>query len=221
VRDPDLLTCHMTTIGFIGSGSISSTVAQLAIDAGHDVVLSNSRGPATLTDLVAELGPHATAATSTEAAERGEIVVVSIPLKAYRDVPVGPLAGKIVIDTNNYYWQRDGHFAELDDKSTTSAGLLQDHLPTSRVVKAFNHIQFEELGNQGQPAGSANRRALAIVGDDAAAKSTVTELLDSFGYDVVDAGPLAQGWRYEPDHPAYGPRLASDELTAALAAAQR
>jgi predicted dinucleotide-binding enzyme len=211
----------MTTIGFIGSGSIGSTVARLAIAAGHDVVLSNSRGPETLTDLVAELGPHATAATSTEAAERGEIVVVSIPLKAYRDVPVGPLAGKIVIDTNNYYWQRDGHFAELDDKSTTSAGLLQDHLPTSRVVKAFNHIQFEELGNQGQPAGSANRRALAIVGDDAAAKSTVTELLDSFGYDVVDAGPLAQGWRYEPDHPAYGPRLASDELTAALAAAQR
>jgi len=89
------------------------------------------------------------------------------------------------------------------------------------VVKAFNHIQFEELGNQGQPAGTADRRALAIVGDDAAAKSTVTKLLDSFGYDVVDAGPLDQGWRFEPDHPAYGPRLNSGELTAALASAQR
>jgi len=211
----------MTTIGFIGSGLIGGTVARLAIAAGHDVVLSNSRGPETLTDLVAELGPHATAATATEAAERGDIVVVSIPLKAYRDVPVEPLAGKIVIDTNNYYWQRDGHFAELDDKSTTSAGLLQAHLPTSKVVKAFNHIQFEDLGKQGQPAGTADRRALAIVGNDAAAKATVTELLDSFGYDVVDAGSLDEGWRYEPDHPAYGPRLTRAELTEALATAQR
>jgi len=211
----------MTTIGFIGSGLIGGTVARLAIAAGHDVVLSNSRGPETLADLVADLGPRATAATSTEAAERGDIVVVSIPLKAYREVPVEPLAGKIVIDTNNYYWQRDGHFAELDHKSATSAGLLQDHLPTSKVVKAFNHIQFEELGHQGQPASSADRRALAIAGDDAAAKSTVTALLDSFGYDVVDAGPLAQSWRYEPDHPAYGPRMTRDELTEALAAAPR
>jgi predicted dinucleotide-binding enzyme len=221
VREANLLTCNMTTIGFIGSGSIGSTVARLAIAAGYDVVLSNSRGPATLADLVAELGPHASAGSTTEAADRGDIVVVSIPLKAYRDVPVEPLAGKIVIDTNNYYWQRDGHIAELDDKVTTSAGLLQDHLPTSKVVKAFNHIQYIELGNQGQPAGSADRRALAIAGDDAAAKSTVTELLDSFGYDVVDAGPLEQGWRYEPNHPAYGPRLTSDELTTALAAAER
>ena len=211
----------MTTIGFIGSGLIGSTVARLAIAAGHDVVLSNSRGPETLADLVAQLGPHASAATATEAAERGDIVVVSIPLNAYTDVPVGPLAGKIVIDTNNYYWQRDGHIAELDDKVATSAGLLQAHLPTSKVVKAFNHIQFEQLGSQGLPAGTADRRALAIAGDDAAAKSAVARLLDSFGYDVVDAGSLDQSWRYEPDHPAYGPRLTSVELTAALADAQR
>lgn len=217
----NLLSCHMTTIGFIGSGSIGSAVARLAIAAGHDVVLSNSRGPRTLTALVSELGPHATAATPTEAAERGDIVVVSIPLKAYRDVPVEPLAGKVVIDTNNYYWQRDGHIAELDDKATTSADLLQAHLPTSKVVKAFNHIQFDHLGSQGQPAGTPGRRALAIAGDDPAAKTTVTELLDSFGYDVVDAGPLEQSWRYEPDHPAYGPRLTSQELVAALAAAQK
>ncbi|MET0866393.1 MAG: NADPH-dependent F420 reductase [Nakamurella sp.] len=215
------MTCHMTTIGFIGSGNIGSTVARLAIAAGHDVVLSNSRGPETLSELVSELGPHATAATATEAGERGDIVVVSVPLKAYTDVPVEPLAGKIVIDTNNYYWQRDGHIAELDAKQTTSAGLLQEHLPTSKVVKAFNHIQFEQLGSQGQPAGTADRRALAIVGDDPDAKASVTALLDSFGYDVVDAGPLSEGWRYEPDHPAYGPRFTADELTAALAAAER
>jgi predicted dinucleotide-binding enzyme len=211
----------MTTIGFIGSGHIGGTVARLAVAAGYDVVLSNSRGPETLTDLVAELGPNASAGTSFEAAEKGDIVVVTIPLRAYRDVPVEPLAGKIVIDTNNYYWQRDGHFPELDDESTTSAALLQDHLPESKVVKAFNHIQFSELASQGRPAGTPNRRALVIAGDDDAAKATVTELLDEFGYDVVDGGTLADSWRFEPDHPAYGPRLTRPELVEALSAATR
>lgn len=211
----------MTTIGFIGSGHIGGTVAKLAVDTGYDVVLSNSRGPETLSDLVAELGPKASAGTAEEAAEKGDLVVVSIPLRAYRDVPVKPLAGKIVIDTNNYYWQRDGHFPELDDESTTSAALLQAHLPESKVVKAFNHIQFSELASQGQPAGTADRRALVIAGDDDAAKATVTELLDGFGYDVVDGGSLADSWRFEPDHPAYGPRLNSSQLVEALGAAQR
>src|SRR5690554_973058 len=97
------------TIGFIGAGNIGSQLARLANAAGHDVVLSNSRGPETLRALVAELGPRARAATPEEAARAGDIVVVSVPLKAYRSVPVAPLAGKIVIDTNNYYPQRDGH----------------------------------------------------------------------------------------------------------------
>src|SRR6476659_8403207 len=115
----------MATIGLIGSGHIGSTVARLAVGAGHDVVLSNSRGPETLADLVAELGDHARAATSAEAAAAGDIVVVTVPLKAYRQVPVEPLRGKVVLDTNNYYPQRDGNIAELDDGSTTSSELLQ------------------------------------------------------------------------------------------------
>src|SRR5437763_4352505 len=105
----------MTTIGFIGSGMIGSTVARLAVAAGHDVVLSNSRGPETLQDLVGELGPHARAATSAEAAQAGDLVVLTIPLLAVEAVEVGPLAGKIVIDTSNYYPQRDGQIADLDD----------------------------------------------------------------------------------------------------------
>ncbi|MGZ4498188.1 MAG: NADPH-dependent F420 reductase, partial [Nocardioides sp.] len=119
----------MTTIGLIGAGNIGSTVARLAVNAGHDVVLSNSRGPETLADLVAELGDHARAATAAEAAAAGDVVVVTIPLKSYRDVPVEPLRGKVVIDTNNYYPQRDGEIAELEDESTTTAELLQAHLP--------------------------------------------------------------------------------------------
>src|SRR5262245_39269203 len=117
----------MTTIGFIGAGHIGSQVARLAVASGYDVVLSNSRGPETLAELVAELGPKARAATSGEAARAADIAVVSVPLKNYRQVPVEPLAGKIVIDTNNYYPQRDGHMKELDEESTTVSELLQAH----------------------------------------------------------------------------------------------
>ena len=194
----------MATIGLIGSGHIGGTVARLAVDAGHDVVLSNSRGPETLSDLVEELGPHARAATPAEAAAAGDVVVVTIPLKAYREVPVEPLRGKTVIDTNNYYPQRDGQIAGLDDGSTTSSELLQEHLPESHVVKAFNNIYFGHLASLARPAGSSERSALAIAGDDAGAKRTVTEFLDSIGYDTYDVGPLAEGWRYQPDTPAYG-----------------
>ena len=211
----------MSTIGFIGAGQIGSQVARLAIAAGHDVVLSNSRGPETLSALISELGPKARAATVEEAAAAGDIVVVSIPLKNYRSVPVAPLAGKIVIDTHNYYPQRDGNIPELDDESTTTAELLQAHLPTSKVVKAFNHIYASQLTTDGRPRGTPDRRALVIAGDDAEAKKTVTTLLDSFGFDTVDAGPLAEGWRIQRDTPGYGPRRNAEQLRADLAAAKR
>src|SRR6476660_3737705 len=209
------------TIGFIGAGHIGSQVARLAVSRGYPVVMSNSRGPGTLATLVAELGSEARAATSLDAATAGEIVVVSIPLKNYREVPVAPLVGKIVIDTSNYYPQRDGHIAELDNESTTTAELLQAHLATSKVVKAFNHIYAADLTTHGQPAGSANRRALAIAGNDAAAKAVVTKLLDDFGFDTVDAGPLREGWRIQRDTPGYGPRRTAEVLRKDLAAAKR
>ena len=200
----------MTTWGLIGSGNIGSTVARLAVDAGHDVVLSNSRGPETLADLVAELGPQARAATATEAAEAGDVVVVTIPLKALGQVPQEPLAGKVVLDTMNYYPERDGHVAELDDESTTTSELLQAHLPDSRVVKVFNNIYFEHLRVLARPAGAGDRSALAIAGDDEAAKRTVAGLLDEIGYDTYDLGPLAEGWRTQRDTAAYAPVYAAD-----------
>ena len=210
-----------TTIGFIGAGHIGSQVARLAVARGYAVIMSNSRGPDTLAALVAELGPNARAATAAEAGQAGDIVVVTVPLKNYRDVPVAPLAGKIVIDTNNYYPQRDGHIPELDDESTTVSELLQDHLPESHVVKAFNHIYAEQLTTDGKPAGSPDRRALVIAGDDGAAKAVVTNLLDEFGFDTVDAGPLKEGWRIQRDTPGYGPRRTAAELRQDLAAAKR
>ena len=225
----------MTTIGLIGSGHIGSTVARLAVAAGHDVVLSNSRGPETLTELVDELGPHARAATAAEAAAAGELVVVTVPLKAYRQVPVEPLRGKVVIDTNNYYPERDGHIAELDDESTTTSELLQAHLPESHVVKAFNNIFFQQLGTLARPAGDPSRSVLPIAGDDEAAKRTVADFLDSIGYDAHDVGPLAEGWRYQRDTNAYvqpyfgpsgdrmgsGGQVTAEALKEKLAAAKR
>jgi predicted dinucleotide-binding enzyme len=211
----------MATIGLIGAGHIGSQVARLAIANGYDVVISNSRGPETLSTLVAELGSGARAATPAAAARSGDIVVVTVPLKNYRQVPVEPLAGKVVIDTNNYYPQRDGHIPELDNESTTTSELLQAHLPTSKVVKAFNHIYATQLTTDGQPPGAKDRRALVIAGDDPGAKAAVTRLLDQFGFDTVDAGPLKEGWRIQRDTPGYGPRRTAAELRRDLAAAKR
>lgn len=211
----------MTTIGLIGSGNIGSTLARLFLEAGHDVVLSNSRGPETLSELVLDLGDRARAATAQEAAEAGDVVVVTIPLKAYASVPVEPLRGKVVIDTNNYYPERDGRIAELDDESTTTSELLQAHLPDSHVVKAFNNIFFGHLGAQGRPTGSSGRRALPIAGDSDEAKVTVQQLVNELGFDVVDAGVLAEGWRYQRDTAAYVIGFDVQGLREALAEATR
>ncbi|MEV2240257.1 NADPH-dependent F420 reductase [Micromonospora sp. NPDC049891] len=200
----------MATVGLIGSGHIGGTLARLAVNAGYDVVLSNSRGPETLTGLVEELGPQASAGTVDAAARAGDLVVVTIPLKSYRAVPAEPLAGKVVIDTNNYYPQRDGQFPELDEGSVTSSQLLQRHLPQSRVVKAFNNIFFKHLLTLARPGDAADRSALPIAGDDAEAKATVTAFLDRIGYDAVDAGTLADSWRFQPDTPAYGVIYSAD-----------
>jgi 8-hydroxy-5-deazaflavin:NADPH oxidoreductase len=194
----------MTTFGLIGSGRIGSTVAKLAVDAGFDVVLSNSRGPETLTDLAAELGPHARAASGAEAAAAGDLVLVSVPLLAYPSLPAAALAGKAVLDTGNYYPQRDGQIAALDARSLTDSEYLAQHLPGARVVKVFNNIFFKHLQNLARPAGAADRSYLPIAADDAGAKVSVVAFLDAIGYGAVDAGTLAESWRQQPGTPVYG-----------------
>jgi 8-hydroxy-5-deazaflavin:NADPH oxidoreductase len=221
----------MTTVGTIGSGMIGGTVARLSVAAGHQVVLSNSRGPEALQELARELGPLARAGTGAQASG-ADIVVVAIPVRAYPSVPAGPLAGKTVIDTGNYYPQRDGHIAELDSGAATSSGLLQRHLSGSHVVKAFNNIFFRHLQFLARPAGAADRTFLPIAGDDPAAKQAVTAFLDSIGYGTVDGGSLAESWRQEPGTPVYGAPYGpfaveegtpagEDTIRAALAAATR
>ncbi|GAA1939340.1 NADPH-dependent F420 reductase [Agromyces allii] len=211
------LSHTMTTIGIIGAGHIGSQVARAAVANGYEVVISNSRGPETLAELVDELGPNARAATPAEAAAAADFAVVTVPFKAYEAVPVEPLAGKIVIDTNNYYWERDGRIDVLDEGLDTVSGLLQQHLPTSRVAKGFNHIAAADITTTGTPAGTPGRRALATSSDFADAAQLVTDLYDRFGFDTVNVGPLADSWRVERDQPAYVVVQNREELVANLA----
>ncbi|BCW60864.1 NADP oxidoreductase [Arthrobacter sp. StoSoilB20] len=216
-----LVAACMTTIGIIGAGHIGSQIARKAVELGYDVVISNSRGPETLGELVAELGPRARAATPGEAAAAGDFAVVTVPLKNYQDIPVEPLEGKIVIDTNNYYWERDGRIPELDNGQATTSGLLQKHLPTSKVAKGFNHIFAKDITTDGTPAGTPNRRALATASDFPDAAGLVTKLYDEFGFDTVNIGPLEDSWRVERDRPAYVVRQTAVELQDNLAKASR
>ena len=191
------------SLGIIGAGMLGGAIARLAVDAGLDVVVSNSRGPETLAELVAELGVHARAATPVEAARAGDLVVAAVPMSAYDRLPAEALAGKIVIDTNNYYPERDGRIAELDTGELTSSVLLQRHLVKSRVVKTLHNIDYIHLISCARPPGAADRSALPIAGDDAAAKAEAARLVDVLGYDTVDVGTLADSWRIEPGTPVY------------------
>ena len=175
----------MTTFGIIGAGNIGAQVARAVIGLGYNVVIANSRGPETLQELVAGLGPRAQAGTAIEAASAADVALVAVPLRAYADVPVEPLAGKIVLDADNYYLERDGQIESLDRGETTTSGLLQEHLPTSKVVKAFNHIGATDITTDGFPAGDPQRRALATASDDPEAVEFVTGLYDQLGFDTV------------------------------------
>jgi 8-hydroxy-5-deazaflavin:NADPH oxidoreductase len=221
IAGPQGVAAAMTTIGFIGSGHIGTALARATTARGYDVVMSNSRGPETLSGLVGELGPRARAATAAEAAAAGDLVVVTIPLGSYAQVPVEPLAGKVVLDTDNYYPDRDGRIAELEDESTTTSEIVQRHLAGARVVKAFNHIYAADLVERATPPGTPHRRALAIAGDDPSAKNAASSYIDTLGFDVVDLGPLAEGWRVQRDTPGYVTRLDRAGLERAAAAAQR
>jgi 8-hydroxy-5-deazaflavin:NADPH oxidoreductase len=212
---------HMTTIGIIGSGHVGSNLARAAIAHGYDVVLSNSQGPDSLTGLVKELGPQARAATPAEAAADGDFAIVAIPTTTIDQVPVEPLAGKVVIATINYFPQRLGHIPEIDNGTTTAPGLLQAHLPASKVVRAFSMINAAEMSGDGHPEGDPRRRALALAGDDPAAKQLVAGLYNEFGFDALDIGGLDESWRLDAGQPAFVTRQNLAELEANVARAKR
>lgn len=206
-------------IGIIGAGMVARAVAVQAIGQGHQVMLSNSRGPKSLFTMKGALGCET--GTVAEAAAFGDIVIVAVPLSAYAVVPAAEAAGKIVIDTNNYYPMRDGQIAALDSKEMTTSELLAQHLPEARIVKAFNAIIATELERGGAAVSGGGRRALPIAGDDTAAKQVVTALQTSFGFDTLDAGTLADSWRFEEGTPAYCVPMDVAGLSAVLAKTKR
>ena len=212
----------MTTIGIIGAGEVGSQLARAAIATGYDVVIANSRGPETLAPLIAELGPSARAATAAEAAAAGDFVIVAVPLRLENDLPVAELAGKIVLDTNNYMPWRDGHYAVVDSGEKTVHELRQEHLPTSKVAKAFTHIQAPRLFLSASPPGTPGRHALSVSSDHPQAVQLVTRLYDQFGFDTVDNSPLSESWRSGPGQPAWlaHEHQTRDELAANLARAR-
>lgn len=193
----------LRTIGFIGAGEVGSTIARAAVRAGYRVVLSNRRGPHTLTDVVASLGPTARAGTQQEAAEAGDFVVVAAPLTWENTLPVEALAGKVVIDTNNYMAWRDGVFDDVESGRVTEHERRQQHLPDSYVVKAFTHIQAPRLFMSASPTGSPGRHALSVSSDFPAAAALVARFQDEIGFDTVDNSPLSESWRTGPGQPAW------------------
>jgi len=207
-------------IGVIGAGFIGRAVAQLALAAGHEVMLSNSRGPQSMSSVLSGIW-GVKVGSAQDAARFGDVVLVAIPLEHYRSVPAQWLEGKTVMDANSYYPERDGHIPELDRFETTTSRLLAEHLPHSHVVKVFNAIFAPDLTRDARPHGAPDRRALPVAADDAAAKAQVIQLLDELGFDAVDAGGLDESWRFERAKPAYCVVLDRAGLTAALAAAER
>src|ERR1700686_3241377 len=195
---------EIMVIGFIGSGNIGQILARQVIAAGHEVVMSNSRGPKTLAPLIAAPGPKARAASADQAADAGELVVVAIPFRNVAQVPVEPLAHKVVIDVSNYYPPRDGHIAVIDKGDKASSEVLAAHLPTSKIVKAFNAIMAADIAEQASPPGTPPRAAFRTPGGDEQAKGSVAALDAEIGFHAGDGGRPVDGRSIESTD-AWGP----------------
>jgi predicted dinucleotide-binding enzyme len=208
-------------IGIIGAGHIGGNLAQLLVRHGHQVAIANSRGPQTLGEVAERTG--ATPVDAADAPRDAEVVIVTVPLRAVADLPKGLLdtaaPGAVVIDTNNYYPQRDGQIAPIDAGATSSQWVTAQL--GHPVVKVFNNIVAQQLLDRPTAPGTAGRRALPVAGDDERAKAIVSRLVDEIGFDAFDAGGLDDSWRYEPGTPAYGPDVDAAKLTELLAQAQR
>jgi predicted dinucleotide-binding enzyme len=205
-----------TTISILGAGKVGTVLARLALAAGYRVLISGSRDPSAITLTVDVLAPGAVPTTSADAAARGDIVILALPLGKYRTLPVEELRGSLVIDAMNYWWEIDGERDDLSSPASTTSEIVATFLDKSSVVKAFNHMGYHGLDEEPRPAGTPGRKGIAIAGDDESDRSRVAAVVDAFGFDPVDIGALREGTILEPGHELFGANIGADEIRAVV-----
>lgn len=205
------------SIGILGAGKVGIVLAQLALKAGYTVYIAGSGDPAKIALTTKVLAPGAHAVSKEEVAQKGDVVILALPLSKYMSIPKKELAHKLVIDAMNYWWEVDGPREANIPSGESSSEAMQAYLTESRLVKGLSHMGYHELYDENRPKGEKGRKAIAIAGNSENDIQVVADLVDTLGFDPLPIGELAKGIALEPGHPGFGTSLDVDSLRKVLA----